>query len=1004
MTRKSKQIIAADLFCGAGGTSTGLRQACERHGIDLKLIAVNHWEIAISTHSANHPGAEHLCANLDSVDPRKLVPNGKLDLLVASPECCHHSIARGGKPINDQSRASAWRIVEWCSQITVDRVLIENVKEFCFPVDTLVWTESGLLPIQDVQVGMRVLTHQGRWRAVTAVLSRKADTVLVKGTGNSILECTSNHPIYARKITAKCWGGQRGRHAKVLDDPEWVSAEDLVIDKSQMTSYRKKYSGYFYATPRVFPAMPIPYFDNGSVDGRSEAFWRMIGLWLGDGSIRRRRERMDGLRICANHAEAGIVEAQLAQTGLNWNRQVRQSVVVFEATNRYLAEWLVSNFGQHAYGKTIPAWVMSLEAMLRRALIEGYEQADGHLHKKDGRQRAVTVSKKLAIGLKAVLESISVPVGVGIGIDKAQLKSSALEGDREIGNRRQAYWLSWKWNDRASAFHRDDNLHRWTKVRKVESGQRNTTVYDLNVEEDHSFVADGVVVHNCTWGPLGTNGRPLKKRRGETYIAFLKALESLGYTVEARILNAADFGDPTSRERLFIQARRGRKPIRWPEPTHAPAQKVKANGNGHRTLFDMSSKRRPYRTAREIIDWSVPSESIFARKRPLSPNTLARIWAGLQKFCGLPFVINSGGREVNPRGVDKPLNTVLTRDHLGVVQPFLVKYYGGHDAQSLDEPLPAVTANYEHYGLAEPFIIELRNGQDARSIDAPLSTITTKGMHHALCRPFIVVLRNNVDARSIDEPLSTVAASGLHHALCQPFVMVNRNNNAPKSIDEPLPTLCTGNHMYLIKPFMIRYNGNHEGRKDGDRRNASVDDPIPTLDTSNRFGLVQPFIKRSHSVDAPMPSITTLDGWGLIQPFIVAMEHGGHERSIDKPLNTITTARGGAHGLVQPYLVKYNGTAGPLSVDEPLDTVTAKDRFGLVTPELQPGEEIALLDIHFRMLQPHELAAAMGFPRTYVFTGNREQRVKQIGNAVPVSLARALCATIISDYAGKEAA
>src|SRR5262249_11756173 len=81
-------------------------------------------------HSKNHPEAEHLCANLDNVDPRKLVPGGRLDLLVASPECTHFSVARGGKPMHDQSRASAWRIVEWASQIRIDHLLIENVKEF----------------------------------------------------------------------------------------------------------------------------------------------------------------------------------------------------------------------------------------------------------------------------------------------------------------------------------------------------------------------------------------------------------------------------------------------------------------------------------------------------------------------------------------------------------------------------------------------------------------------------------------------------------------------------------------------------------------------------------------------------------------------------------------------------------------------------------------------------------------------------------------------------------
>ena len=101
-----------------------------------------------------------------------------------------------------------------------------------------------------------------------------------------------------------------------------------------------------------------------------------------------------------------------------------------------------------------------------------------------------------------------------------------------------------------------------------------------------------------------------------------------------------------------------------------------------------------------------------------------------------------------------------------------------------------------------------------------------------------------------------------------------------------------------------------------------------------------------------------------------------------------------AWALIEPYLVKYNGTGGAMPVDEPLDTVTGKDRFGLVEARIGEGQ-FALLDIRFRMLQPHELAAAMSFPKTYFLSGNREQKVKQIGNAVPVNLAKALCASIL---------
>jgi DNA (cytosine-5)-methyltransferase 1 len=119
---------AADLFCGAGGTSTGLMQALAGLDRRVELTAINHWPTAIETHAANHPEARHLCETLESVDPRKVV-GGQLDLLVASPECTHHSRARGGKPMSDQSRATGWHVVRWAEALRPKAILVENVAE-----------------------------------------------------------------------------------------------------------------------------------------------------------------------------------------------------------------------------------------------------------------------------------------------------------------------------------------------------------------------------------------------------------------------------------------------------------------------------------------------------------------------------------------------------------------------------------------------------------------------------------------------------------------------------------------------------------------------------------------------------------------------------------------------------------------------------------------------------------------------------------------------------------
>lgn len=92
--KKTLNII--DMFCGGGGESTGLISAANEYGFDVTMSAINHWERAIETHSANYPFAEHRCENVQHIDPTTLAASRNTDLLWASPGCQHFSVARGG--------------------------------------------------------------------------------------------------------------------------------------------------------------------------------------------------------------------------------------------------------------------------------------------------------------------------------------------------------------------------------------------------------------------------------------------------------------------------------------------------------------------------------------------------------------------------------------------------------------------------------------------------------------------------------------------------------------------------------------------------------------------------------------------------------------------------------------------------------------------------------------------------------------------------------------------
>ena len=146
--------------------------AAEKSGVEIKLSAINHWERAIETHSANYPGAEHFCESVEHLDPTKVVASGKLDLLWASPECTHHSKARGGRPKSEQSRATAWNVLKWASELYIERIIIENVSDFLTwgPLDEngqIIKSKSGSTFRAFIH-GLRSLGYNVDWKILCA--------------------------------------------------------------------------------------------------------------------------------------------------------------------------------------------------------------------------------------------------------------------------------------------------------------------------------------------------------------------------------------------------------------------------------------------------------------------------------------------------------------------------------------------------------------------------------------------------------------------------------------------------------------------------------------------------------------------------------------------------------------------------------------------------------------------------------------------------------------------
>ena len=251
------------------------------------------------------------------------------------------------------------------------------------------------------------------------------------------------------------------------------------------------------------------------------------------------------------------------------------------------------------------------------------------------------------------------------------------------------------------------------------------------------------------WGPLNEHNRVIRKRRGETFKAWVSALEELGYQVEWRVLNAADYGTPTSRKRVFIVARCDGLPIRWPEPTHGPDPEL-----------------LPYRTAAECIDWSIPCPSIFERKRPLAEATQRRIAGGIRRYV------------------------------LEAPRPFLLNLTHGGRLEPIDEPARTITAAHRgEKALVAPTLIQTgygeRKGQRPRALDieAPLGTVVAGGSKHALVAAFLAKHYTGVYGQDLRQPTGTVTAKD-HHALVAAFLIKYYGTGGQwQTLDEPLHTI-----------------------------------------------------------------------------------------------------------------------------------------------------------------------------------------------------------------------
>lgn len=316
-----------------------------------------------------------------------------------------------------------------------------------------------------------------------------------------------------------------------------------------------------------------------------------------------------------------------------------------------------------------------------------------------------------------------------------------------------------------------------------------------------------------TWGPLNRAHRPIKAKQGVTFRKFLQQLEGLGYLVEYRVLNAADYGTPTMRKRFFLVARCDGRPVRFPEPTHAPAGSAEA----------AAGTKEPYVGAWTQIDFSLPCPSIFDTKeeirekygiramRPLADKTMERIARGLKKFVidsAEPFIVqvnHTGSSADYCSSMEEPLRVITSRHGFGVVMPKLAPYIMCNNTNNtgagVRSPLPTITTGNRNFLIA-PCLIQYHSATSESStrgqeVKAPIMTVDASN-RYGLVTSFLSKFYGTCTGQDLREPLHTVTTSAGHFGEVRAFLIKYYNGATGQDLKEPLHVVTTDDRFGLV--------------------------------------------------------------------------------------------------------------------------------------------------------------------------------------------------------------
>jgi len=794
----SHNLTMTDLFCGAGGSSTG---AVAVGGIKV-VLAANHWDRAIETHNANHPDTDHLQADISQTDPRYLPTT---DILWASPEC--------------------------------------------FTAGQLVTTTTGQVPIEQVRVGDLVLTHLGRWRPVVRVQSREQETVIVKGQGHPGIRTTANHKFWLRD-SRQVWHNDIRQYRREYGQPGWAPIAGAVESKS------------LWATPVRVPSIPAPTLPAAFGADRLAALWLIgrwvadgsltfgrnheVLLACGFHQADELAEVLDatGVSWARSDKRTAAVFSIGDESARDWlhthfghgaaAKQIPPwALGLYTDERRALLDGYVSGDGYVNGARTYVSTVSRALAISARLLAEslGYRVCIG-----TDKRTTYTIEGRTGTALPQFIlnwtnepSTKRTPEAFEDGIHSwSRVRSVEPTGQTEtVYNIEVADDHSYVLDGIVVANCTNHSRAKGRKAHKQpdlfgevlpdEAAERSrATMWDVvRFAEAHHYRAVLVenVVEVVDWSsPWGI--------KGGLFDSWITAMHNMGYLhqiVSMNSMHAHAYGlpAPQSRDRVYIAFWRNGE--RKPDFEHMQRPYAHCPSCDEVVRSVQSWKRQGQRTGRyrsqyvyrcpkhsckgqivepawlpaaSFIDWSNPGVRIGDRDKPLADKTMRRIQAGIDRYWS-PLLVEHGGNPYdaadpkhpqfgNPDSyyrawpTSDPSQTMHTRESKAVVShPLLVPVEGreGKAATLANQAMRSQTTRNETGVAFPPLVSELRGGGSiGRPASEALSTVSAGGNHHALMLSYY----SRDDAvRPAKEPVATVTTEPRHGVLSRPSVDIN---------------------------------------------------------------------------------------------------------------------------------------------------------------------------------------------------------------------------------------